>query len=1622
MDKEALKQYMRERVLSLDPSADVEDGSAYDSEVFSPILDYLGDSPYDAGIVEFIRARLRGYDPVGGEVDEADALMDLAVKPLAHVLDPLVMELNRLRNHQALTRPDLHTRESASALGSNWFVEMDDGDYTTGIVRLYFRAPISAVVNTTNQLFTIGGEIFLPIQRQTITQVEMLSNVQGSQYYWDIFVRAQETGRIPVAKGDVISISGLDAAVRVTNLNAFEQGRRRETVEGFLERVGESIGERSLVTSRGAFAHIRELFPAARSVEVAGYNDLEMGRDAVSYIMSGTRAQAISSPISFPLTLFAGVSDRIAVNVDDGAGGWSTPLTLDIAGTYNHIGALVAAINNAWYGAGGTGCIATAWGSNRLLLHSSSNVPNTSLGFEASKLLLSEVATRSAWASLGYAGVILGVPLTGTGGLLLSSMPGGILRPNTAYGQYSPTKEKTFHLGGVTDVYIQPSSHNEQTMLTTGSTSARPTWTGCELRTNPTFVASDVVQDMASVASNARPSRADFTQPLAVAGYDILSPLQDATSAFEADVLLGAKVEQGDVLTVFSGTAAGTYRVAATPSEDPSLSGTNALRVDRVLPPIVESHLNYQITSSFRLRLTSPSTRNKITSVHGTGLHMTGAADFAWWHAPPSVVLSSVTFSRWGVEAGDTLEVLRRTNGGASENAGLYTIVRVTANSIVLDRPARETETVSFKVYRALQDSVSRPFMRIKEVALLSDDGSQTGEVLPYALPVLVQSRGLSGARVLASGSNGFVSSSTPNDFSVPTSAVDFVSRGVKIGDVLTLRHASVFGTELGEPVQRRVSLVFDHHISFDSPLPIATGNFASDVVYEVGPPSTGTARFYFQEPVSFEIQQERVRVRHTPTGPLYYSSPHVLTLRNDSADVRDDGTRYVAEWRGFEDAMQVYPPPLFANTRSYLHFAQDVRTMYDNAPATAVSLSFSEMVCRELGLKTHDTSSWSMGDALLILAERMVGIGKTDTFVDAVTAAQDEMHRRLFSLLRVEPDGTINASIVPDAFNSIFTFASYGLTDAGPDVTNTVEGAFGRLIGNVVSLHGEDDQSQGNTGRYLINSLPLLHSDPSRRHRTMALTPIVEEGVSQIESGQEKVMPHTPLYAGCGRTRYDQTIIQLSAGAGDYLVGETVVNGSLSLTVSRWDSATSRLYVWGREDHALPLSGTWIGQQSGVGRSHVSYAPTLSIMPMDGTSKLTFTGGGVAPGWYSPSERGGWIAGACLYLYGIHNTTPTTNQYQGALNAMGMWRIVETNSTGTEVTVEHIADDSLLFDNEGAGNTIEMGWLLSIPDTQDPYLADRFTVYDDAPRVFPLHEIQYEVGGVTVDGRLKIYDSDGLFYSRLQGRLWGGYKNPYRIVRPGRSRIEARQMERQREDGLYYFDVPVHSSGCALTHNIEQDTPMLLHTPACPLRGAWRGVHKEYVGEGYVLHTKDPYLSYSRTEQVDLVACPAITTVQQGDNLGRKVLVETRPLSLRYEWSPLVADVDAVIQSESERVICASLMARSFMPIFVRLSIQYAGDVDELQLERDVEEYIATLTGSDRLEVSDLEALLHKRGVDFIDQNFAVVALMWDQRRQVIAARSRNYIGGDETSVSRRWASHRTSHFTPDVIAVTRL
>lgn len=275
------EQFLRERMRIFSETTDVAQGSPFDTQVIQPLLRRVGIDPFSIDAASFVLDTLAQQFPTLAASD-TDAISDLLVKPALLLWDPILREIERIKNSLSFKDPSLLTIEEADAIGANLFSGRRLGRVARGIVRIYFNQPQPCSVNPNNFCSSRSGVIFTPLSTQSIKSTEMLLNKDGSVYYFDIQVQCRVPGEVGnIGPSEISSIANLSAAVRVTNRFRFRDGVNEESASDYIVRLEQELSEKSLVTDRGIKAQIPAAFPEITRLATTGHGDAEMHRDVL---------------------------------------------------------------------------------------------------------------------------------------------------------------------------------------------------------------------------------------------------------------------------------------------------------------------------------------------------------------------------------------------------------------------------------------------------------------------------------------------------------------------------------------------------------------------------------------------------------------------------------------------------------------------------------------------------------------------------------------------------------------------------------------------------------------------------------------------------------------------------------------------------------------------------------------------------------------------------------------------------------------------------------------------------------------------------------------------------------------------------------------------------------------------------------------------------------------------------------------------------------------------------------------------------------------------------------------------------------------------------------------------
>lgn len=783
----------------MDPTINLNDGSPAMTQVVEPVVSRLKPDPFETDVMVYILTRLEQEHP-HLFTDEGGALADLFVKPMATLLEPIRREFSSVSKQLSLADPDQLTSVEADKLMANFFMTRNPGGYARVKVRIYFQNPLSVNIGTTNVAYTSSGLRFLPTQAQSINAEEMLFNLDSSGlYYFDVHFQAERPGTAyNIVAGDIAGVTGLSASTRATNLSKAAPGVREETTSEFIDRGESSMGERSITSFPGMVAALRGEFANLSIVQAIGFNDEEMHRDVIA---GGSLGPVLQSGLD-------------GITHDDGdADGWTTYFevdsgSVDFTTAFGPVGTDLSGYSlEVWYNDG----VAVSPHEYTLKQVEGASLVSISDEYDGSAALPDGIVTS----------------LTGTwtirtrGNITLSDIPGGILFPDVLSGEGLTVPDNEIHVGGCADVYVRGGDIEEASVALT-------------------LVADE------EVIARREDAQTDTTGAAVSHGNVILNDLTEE----EWDRI----VEGRTSLVLEEGTDEGAYRIVQKLSGGPPYT----VRLGQSMQAAgVVTDISYLLVDDVDINLLEPR------EIRYEGVNLRTVAGLAI----VETVSGTPIFASVGVVEGDYVHIL------SGDDAGEYQIVPggVLGNQLTLDTiMTTSSSPLAFEIYRK-QDGIKLPLLRVKTVEVLDSNLDPTGSFVPYRHPVDIQSTSFQNpgreakAATSLSITNGtylFRGSALGEEDEVqlvdgagaPTGVDLYATLGVRPGDIVNINTSDNQGYYTVVAVGTVGGLSSVDKMQLDRDLRWPTVVLSDLMDYAVGPPSYGSCRFYFLDPVTVEM------------------------------------------------------------------------------------------------------------------------------------------------------------------------------------------------------------------------------------------------------------------------------------------------------------------------------------------------------------------------------------------------------------------------------------------------------------------------------------------------------------------------------------------------------------------------------------------------------------------------------------------------------------------------------------------------------------------------------------------------------------------------------------------------
>lgn len=277
--------------------------------------------------------------------------------------------------------------------------------------------------------------------------------------------------------------------------------------------------------------------------------------------------------------------------------------------------------------------------------------------------------------------------------LTLSDIPGGIINPTGISGTVQISSDEV-HIGGVSDFYLRGTELDEEEVVIEAVSDEEPLMEGLGLKTKVAGLPQDTVED---------------------------------TSLTSANDFLAKKVKTGMTLVIETDAGnAGAYQIIKVAPG----GNSQRLQVDPE-PSSTVTNQRYKIVDEIDVDLLEPKT------LRGSGNDLRTTLG-----SKQVTTVSEVDFDQLGTEEEDTLRI-----SGNTLNEGDYSVEQITGTGnklLVLGEELRRTSSTEEWLLFKKGAGIEPPLIRITSIDILDSSKQPTGDTLPYAAPVDIQTRAFS--------------------------------------------------------------------------------------------------------------------------------------------------------------------------------------------------------------------------------------------------------------------------------------------------------------------------------------------------------------------------------------------------------------------------------------------------------------------------------------------------------------------------------------------------------------------------------------------------------------------------------------------------------------------------------------------------------------------------------------------------------------------------------------------------------------------------------------------------------------------------------------------------------------
>lgn len=224
-------------------------------------------------------------------------------------------------------------------------------------------------------------------------------------------------------------------------------------------------------------------------------------------------------------------------------------------------------------------------------------------------------------------------------------------------------------------------------------------------------------------------------------------------------------------------------------------------------------------------------------------------------------------------------------------------------------------------------------------------------------------------------------------------------------------------------------------------------------------------------------------------------------------------------------------------------------------------------------------------------------------------------------------------------------------------------------------------------------------------------------------------------------------------------------------------------------------------------------------------------------------------------------------------------------------------------------------------------------------------------------------------------------HMSPFRIKRKGVKIISSTEMKEFYDRGLYYIDIPVIALGSSKDFYFK--------------KGSVFSISGAYDIEGYKIIPDNFALTFSTKETGNILFPSSILPSGSTYSESNYISLSGQNIKINYESVSLINSIQQFYDSPLDRVIDSNMLAKSFLPAYVYLTVNYTGGRDTDVMAQAIISYISNIPADTNIiSVDEIIEILKKNLAFSVENPIEIVSVVHGNDRKLVTLRSENNIG----------------------------